>query len=234
MKIVSYVITFVAVFIVALMLLFPYDKLAKTLIDTQLAQYHIPVTYADIRSGLFSTKVSGLEYNGNLLGDIKVAYTPVSVITKRIKAVVDSPFGKAEAKYKGTTLTLNAVPDAGRISRLFGQNFEGEPVINAVYDTSTMKGSFNVTSGAFTAQSPIGSVLLDGFDGEGLIDGKVLHIDRFETRGSYVISLNGAINIDTFNIRRSPLSLNGEANIMGAKSRFTVRGTLGNPQPILQ
>jgi hypothetical protein len=236
-KIAIHVGLFVIVFLLGVIIFFPYSLVVGTVIDQQIEANKIPIRYRALSSNLFKTTIKDVtvNYGQNIdLGDFYVRYTPLSAITRSVKAGVVSHYGVAEVSHKKDRLKLNAVVDLLRITRLFDQRAEGELRFDALYDLKSRNGTFDINGGAFAIQTPLVRFVGDNITGTGTIDGNVLTITMLEARGQSGLRASGRITLDTNNIRRSFINISGEASILGLTSRFTVRGTLGDPQFALQ
>jgi hypothetical protein len=227
------ILTFIAVFIVSLLAFFPYDRIVKQELDKAIGANNIPITYTDVSSGPFSTTLYGVQVTKPQeadLGDVKLSYSPLSILTRKATANIDNGFGKAVIVHKGSAVHLDADLDVDRISRLAGEEAAG--LVKAVvdYDYAEQTGTFTLSSGALQAKTPMMTVNADSLSGNGSIAGNVITIAEIKTEGTAGVNLKGVVQLDMKNVIYSMLNLEGEGSIMGMKSAFTLTGRLNAPR----
>ena len=244
----TYAGIFLGVFIIALLALFPYSSVANAVLTRQIQTNKLPATYTNLDSGLFRTKITGVTFNnvttpgGRVidtlnLGDISVSYTPLSALTYGVKAVINSGYGTANLKYNKNNLNIDAVLNFSRIANTMNFQAAGDLNVIAKYSNKDHKGTFNLSSGAFTVFIPgFGPVKGESLTAEGTISANIIIISSLKTTGENMTleDAKGQIQLDTVNIQRSVINIVGRAQYAGLAGNFGIKGTLGAPQFNLQ
>jgi type II secretion system protein N len=229
---------FMGVFFVAVAAMFPYSMIVQSVLDKQIAVNKVPMTYSSIDCTLFKTTLKGvnMNYGGNNieLGEVTLRYSPLSALTRKVRANLNSPYGLAEVIHSGGELRADATLDLFRISKIIKQSAQGELTVNLDYDLEKKTGAINLSSGEFTVQTPAMQVKGDSLLGVGEIADSMINLTSFEVKGDSGVKATGKIVLDRENIRRTMLNLSGEASIMGMTSKFAVRGMLSKPIFTLQ
>jgi type II secretion system protein N len=228
------VAVFIVVFIVAFLLMFPLDELVKKQLDQQIAANQLPVKYSAVSAGVFSTKITGLLVNNIDAGTLTVKYSPLSLLTKSVRAELESPVGLAEARLKSGELTISITADLAQVGALTGKTLLGSATLEANYELETKKGEFNLSSGPLELQLPFqGSMMpvkFDSITGNGAIEDTTIFIATLEATGAVSATASGRITLEPQNIRRSSINMNVEASLYGARGRYAIRGSLFAPQ----
>ncbi len=246
-RILTYAGLFLAVFIIALLAVFPYSAVVDTVLSELIRANKMLLTYTEVKSGLFHTTVTGVAVNnipfgGRVidrinLGDIKLSYSPLSALTRNVSAVLESPYGTANIKYGKSGINADASLNVGRLGGILNFRAAGELEVAARYNEKDKKGSFSLNSGAFTATIP-GFMEVKGgsLSGEGTVDGNTIMITSLKTTGDNMVleSAGGRITLDRVDTMRTDLNITGRVKYMGANLDFGVKGTLANPQASMQ
>jgi hypothetical protein len=225
---------FIAVFFISLLFFLPFDKAAEKAINTVIIKNRLPLTYKEVNSGLFSTTVSGVELHraGQTieLGDPKLRYSPLSLISGKVSAELENAFGTVKISNAGKSAEAEAVLDAARISKVLSQDAAGVLNIKAKYDFTLKTGSWEADSTQFAVQTPLMKVTGKSLKAGGAITENVLMVQNFSAEGDLPLKLTGQIRIDTVNIAASRINLSGEVSLYGNITGFILQGTLLAPK----
>ena len=222
---------FIVVFAITLVAVFPLTSVAKQEIDRQIALYNIQMTYTGFESGIFSTTMDGISYMGIPVGDLKISYSPLSALTRKVHVTTESDILALDATNKGDELTAAVDADLQRLINMLSlaipdikADIKGRAVANASYNLAEMKGKLSLTGTDFEVQTPMMPLMLKSFNAEADLDNTSIIITSFNSE-PINIAITGRITINPNETKNSLLDLRAEA--MGQK--FSIRGRLGRP-----
>ncbi|MDR0453220.1 MAG: type II secretion system protein GspN [Deferribacteraceae bacterium] len=242
-KTIKYAGIFTAFFIAALLALFPYSSVADSALMKLITENKLPVSYTKVKSGLFRTNITGVTLNNITIGDqiidkinlgnIKLSYTPFSLLTHSVKAFINSDYGTANIKYSKNNVIADTALNISRLAGTLKFQAAGELKITIKYNSKDLKGVLNLNSSSFTLSLPVlGPVKGDSLTAECTITGNILMITSLKIAGDNltVENADGQIELNRENIKRSTLNITGKARVMGLTSDFGIRGAINSPQ----
>jgi hypothetical protein len=225
---------FIVLFLISLTFFFPFNQAAEKGVNTLINSYKIPVYYKKLRVGLFSAVVEEAEVHLNdavfNLGDIHLAYSPLSLINYKASASMENGFLAVSAQNTKKAVNTIAEVNVGRIAKIAGHSATGDLKINLIYEYASKSGSWDASTGRFAFQTPFMQITGNNLKASGIISNNNLIVQNFSSEGDFPITLEGQIRLDLSNIALSRLNLSGEVVLAGSPTPFSLQGALSSPK----
>jgi len=231
-------ITFIFSFCIFTLLFFPYDTVVKYFLNNAINQNRIPVDYSEIQSSPFGTTVKNIEYfyrNKLSLGNLKIGYSPLSIITKSASVhTADSPLD-VSAVYNGKTVDIKVNQALSKITQMIPEVGKyvkkGEISADGQINPTNMQGNADIVISNLSVATPVFPNLnFQTITASLTLNKNRLNVKKVQSSGKNKISLNGIVYLNYNSIYNSNLNLKGNMDIAGMKRNFKISGRLISPK----
>lgn len=227
-------IVFIVSFIIFTWLMLPYEQFAESMISRAIADSGANISYSELKSGPFSTKISGIEAETMPIGDVTLSYSPLSMITRSAGLKFEGSIngeGKISSKELNflTTINPSLVNSQIELAELEGElrvegrvPFQGEPAL------------FAANSDKITVTTPLGPLAFEKVSSIVSVKGSNIDLKSLKSDDSMKLNLKGAVRLNKRNIDRSSANISGTFSLMGSEKKLTLVGRLSNLKPSIR
>lgn len=225
----QYILIYLIFTLLFLTFSYPYEIFILTKIQNFTNASNIPLDYSKINSTPFNSTLQNVKLvikNKTELNDIKISYSPLSLITNSLNIKTQNKFFTFEGNLKKDILNYNLKLD---LSSIEIENYiRGFVNIAGDINIKKIKGTFNISSSPLKINIDKQVFNIGELKGTAnLLDNQII-INNMESTGDLKIISDGKIFL---NNRIELSSMNIKCSITYNKNAYNlyIRGTINNP-----
>ena len=227
---IKYILIYLLFTLLFLLLSYPYEIFIITKIQNFTNTYNFPLDYSKIDSTPFNSTLYNVKLitrNTTELNDIKISYSPLSLITNSLVINTQNKLFTFKGNLKGDLLNYNIKLD---LSSLDVKDYiiGGFVNINGDINIKKTEGIFNITSSPLKINIDEQVLNIGELKGTANLSNNQIIINNIESTGDLKIIadgkifLNNRIELSSMNIKCS-ITYNEKAH------NLYIRGTINNP-----
>ena len=229
-QIVLSVLIFLLSFIIFIWLMFPYRYMA----ETALRKTGTNLSWASLSSGPFSTLLTGLEMDGKPIGDVKISYSPLSLITRSVHLSSKGPV-TAEAKLSQSDCEFEADINPALVNSLTDKaELSGRLTVKGKASPKEHTASAVIYSDKTGIQTPMGKLDFEKVNANLSVKGDTVTINKLTSQDDMKLNLKGDVRYVRVAPDKSIVNITGSVNLLGSEKEITLKGRMNSLRPSIK
>ncbi len=229
-----YLSYFITIFIVTVVLSFPYTTCVQYYINSFIKRNHLRCSYKHIHSTVCKTDIKNIKIglvNGKdlTINNMMVSYNPFTLfLDKKVSVAIEDPFIKMKLYVSPKSFVCRGRILADLLNSYMPYHISGDVYMDGRYRLNRETGYIKATSPKLTIKYNGNTIQLTSIRARLKIVKNQIIIKRIASTGQPSINLKGEIILNRNKPSSSPLHIKGVLHNRQLKFPFDISGTLAH------